>query len=368
MSEFLPAPLVPAEVDLRGLEYMPLLGDRLFASDFDLDANDTEFRIGLKLWWAAWKQVPAGSLPKEDSRLCKLAGLGEAPAKWRKVRDRALHGFIECSDGRLYHPVVAKQALIAWEKRVEDRAEKEGDADRKAREREQRASMFRELKEAGITPKWNTPTTELRRLHAEHVTRTGPPEVTEPVTVTVTAKTGRDGTGRSTPPIKDGEFSTTAAPGATDPPAQPDDPEPPPAPSLAGRACLACRGANVHDVNPSHPDLLRLLAAGVTPEEIGATAAECAGKGKARFAYVLATVERRRSEAAARPVAPAAGPVDPMAWAQLRSEVVGMGCRLGLGPFEEVDHATGRAGNWTAYRTRVIAAWREQQQPQGAAA
>lgn len=168
--------------------------------------------------------------------------------------------------------------------------------------------------------------------------------------------------------ITDGEFSNTAAPGATDPPAQPDDPEPPPTPSLAGRACLACRGANVHDVNPSHPDLLRLLAAGVTPEEIGATAAECAGKGKARFAYVLATVERRRSEAAARPGAPAAGPVDPMAWAQLRSEVVGMGCRLGLGPFEEVDHATGRAGNWTAYRTRVIAAWREQQQPQGAAA
>jgi hypothetical protein len=85
--------------------------------------------------------------------------------------------------------------------------------------------------------------------------------------------------------------------------------DPPQTPSLAGRACLACRGANIHDVNPSHPSLLRLLAAGVTPEEIGATAAECSANGKARFAYVLATVERRRAEAAQAPPIAALRPV-----------------------------------------------------------
>lgn len=106
-----------------------------------------------------------------------------------------------------------------------------------------------------------------------------------------------------------GEFSSVVAPDPTDPrpPSEADDP--PPTPSLAGRACMACRGANVHDVNPSHPDLLRLLNAGVTPEEVGATAAECAAKGKPRFAYVLATVERRRSEAAQAPQIAAARPV-----------------------------------------------------------
>lgn len=89
--------------------------------------------------------------------------------------------------------------------------------------------------------------------------------------------------------------------------------EPPPTPSLAGRACLACRGANIHDVNPAHPSLLRLLEAGVTPEEIGATAAECSANGKARFAYVLATVERRRTDAArAPPVAEARPATVPM--------------------------------------------------------
>jgi len=171
-------------------------------------------------------------------------------------------------------------------------------------------------------------------------------------------------TRHQTPTIKDGEFSTTDAPAPNlppDPRAGPDD-DPPPPPSLAGRACLACRGANVHDVNPSHPDLLRLLAAGVTPEAIGATAAELVGAGKpARFAYVLRTVESRLQQVAARPALQAAAPADPMAWADSRSEVVNMGNRLGIGPFEELDRSTGMAGNWTAYRRSVIAAWQASQ-------
>lgn len=322
----LPAPLVPPEVDLNGLEYMPLLGDRLFSSDFDLDASDTEFRIGLKLWWAAWKQVPAASLPKEDARLCKLAGLGENPAKWRKVRERALHGFVECSDGRLYHPVVAKQALIAWEKRVEDKAERDGDAERKKREREERSAMFADLKARGITPKWNITTTELRKLHAAPVTVTSPPpvtgQVTEPVTVTVTAKTGRDGTGRDVipPGTEDGGTpSPVSAPLPSAPSAHSaDDDAPPPSPgevpalgapiSAGGAVCLAIRRAGVQDVNPSHPDLLRLIAAGATPQEF-ADVAEAAVRGKkARFAYVLATVEGRRRDAANAAPVPSASP------------------------------------------------------------
>lgn len=323
MSNQRPAPLVPAEVDLRGLEYMPLLGARLYSSDFNLDASDTEFRVGLRLWWASWNQVPAGSLPSQDSRLCKLAGLEEAPAKWRKVRSMALHGFIECSDSRLYHPVIAEQALIAWEKRAEHVAEQQNSNERKRRDREDRRVMFEALRAVGVVPPWDTKKDDLRRLYAAHVTQpvtppvtvTGSEPVTPPVTVTETARTGRDETGRNTTPTQGGEFSTTAAPPPSDPPAQApgSDPghgidEPPLGPSLAGRACLACRGANVIDVNPSHPDLLRLLAAGVTPEEIGSTAAECAAKGRGRFAYVLATVERRRADAAAAPAVQAAAP------------------------------------------------------------
>jgi Protein of unknown function (DUF1376) len=203
----LPAPLVPAEVDLRGLEYMPLMGDRLFSSDFNLDADDTEFRVGLRLWWQAWKQVPAGSLPSEERRLCKLAGLEEAPAKWKRVRHQALHGFVQCADGRLYHPIIAQQALIAWEKRAEHVADAAGAADRKRRDRMERKSMFDDLRAAGITPAWDIKKEDLRRLHSERVTApvtppvtvTGHDQVTPPVTVTVTAKTGRYETGQLKP-------------------------------------------------------------------------------------------------------------------------------------------------------------------------
>lgn len=327
MSESLPAPLVPAEVDLRGLEYMPLLGARLFGSDFHARATDAEWRAALTLWWAAWQQVPAGSLPDDDVILCRLAELGRDLKGWKKVKARALHGFERCSDGRLYHSVLCEQVAVAWDKRV--------------KERQKKAAWRR--KQAGEDPGRNG------SVPVDKTSQEPGRDGSVPAD-----GTGRDGTGRLR---EDGELRETVAPGRQLPPDPPGDADPePPAPSLAGRACLACRGANVHDVNTAHPDLLRLLAAGVTPEEIGATAAECAAKGKARFAYVLATVERRRAESAARPAA-AALQADPMAWADSRGEVIATALRLGLEPFEELNRTTGHANSWPAYRRRVVDAW-----------
>ena len=119
-----PQPLTPPDCDLRGLEYMPLLGNALFGSDFNSRANDSEWRAGLTLWWAAWNQVPAASLPDDDIALCRLADLGRDVKSWRKLRKVALHGFITCSDGRLYNPTLARQALVAWDKRVKERERK----------------------------------------------------------------------------------------------------------------------------------------------------------------------------------------------------------------------------------------------------
>ena len=120
----LPDPLVSAEVDLRGLDYMPLFGNHLFGSEFNAAATDGEWRAAVTLWWAAWNQVPAGSLPVDDTALCRLADLGRDLKAWRKVKARALHGFDPCSDGRLYHRFVCAQALVAWDKRVKERDRK----------------------------------------------------------------------------------------------------------------------------------------------------------------------------------------------------------------------------------------------------
>jgi uncharacterized protein YdaU (DUF1376 family) len=188
-----PDPMTPPECDLRGLEYMPLLGQRLFGSEFDALANDSEWRAGITLWWAAWTQCPAASLPDDDQALCRLADLGRDIKTWRKLKNRALHGFVLCSDGRLYHPTLAEQALIAWDKRRSDRNARTGDADRKARERAARSQMFKDLEAVGVTPAWNTKTSDLRELVTLHVTGHNA-DVTQPVTLNVTAKTGRDGT------------------------------------------------------------------------------------------------------------------------------------------------------------------------------
>lgn len=121
----LPIPMTPMDSDLRGMEWMPLFGARLFTSSFAAHAADAVFRAALRLWWAAWLQVPSASLPDDDLELCELAGLGRDRKAWAKMRAAdVLHGFVKCADGRLYHPVLAPQAKVAWEKRVKERERK----------------------------------------------------------------------------------------------------------------------------------------------------------------------------------------------------------------------------------------------------
>ena len=109
-----PAPLTPSECDLRNFRYMSLDVVRLRDSNFA--AMDPEaFRAGVVSWCIAWHQQPAASLPDDDAILCRLLGYGQDIKKWKKVRAAgALHGYVKCRDGRLYHPVVAEKAREAW--------------------------------------------------------------------------------------------------------------------------------------------------------------------------------------------------------------------------------------------------------------
>lgn len=136
-----PEPLTPESCDLRGLSYMPFFGHHLFASDSNAAATDGEFRARMTLTWSGWNQVPAGSLPNDDKALCLLAGLGRDVASWQALRAGALRGFVECSDGRLYHPFLCEQARVAWSTRVAAR-------DRKAQWRAKKSTK----KQAGDSP------------------------------------------------------------------------------------------------------------------------------------------------------------------------------------------------------------------------
>lgn len=120
----LPAPLTTSDCDLRGFDFMPLFGHRLFRSELYEHSDGEEFKVAVKLWWEAWNQCPAGSLPNDDSKLCRLADLGRDIKTWRKIRDAALRGFVLCSDGRLYHRHLCEWAMEAYERRVRERERK----------------------------------------------------------------------------------------------------------------------------------------------------------------------------------------------------------------------------------------------------
>lgn len=132
-----PDPFTPADCDLRGYDYMPLYGHRLFSSTFDAKATDAEFRAAMRLWWTAYaEQCPSASLPDDDDVLCKSAGFGRDLKAWRKVKERALHGFVKCSDGRYYHAGLAEEAVRTYALRLKDDSKRAADRERLQRWRE----------------------------------------------------------------------------------------------------------------------------------------------------------------------------------------------------------------------------------------
>jgi hypothetical protein len=134
VPEALPEPLVPAEVDLRAFPYMALDVLRLRDSDLTALSKGDEFKAAVLLWCAAWHQVPAGSLPADDRLLAHYSGAG---TRWSRVKAMALRGFVACSDGRLYHGVLAEKVIEAW-------GRKQAQVDRTRRATEERERRRRE--------------------------------------------------------------------------------------------------------------------------------------------------------------------------------------------------------------------------------
>lgn len=117
-----PAPLVPAEVDLRDFAFMPLDVLRLRDSDLACVEDAEVFRCAVLSWCVSWHQVPAASLPDDDGLLARLLGFGRDVRGWKKVRSAGgMRGWVLCSDGRLYHEVVAEKARDAWNGKLAQR-------------------------------------------------------------------------------------------------------------------------------------------------------------------------------------------------------------------------------------------------------
>lgn len=122
----LPDPLVQRNVDLKGFKGFMLDVDRLLASELVALASPEQLSAAFMLWCRAWKQSPPASLPDDDAILASFSGAGR---KWSKVKDMALRGFVKCSDGRLYHRVLAEEANEAWRRREKYRSRAKTAAD-----------------------------------------------------------------------------------------------------------------------------------------------------------------------------------------------------------------------------------------------
>lgn len=216
------------------------------------------------------------ALPDSLAELYIIAGAitGGDKAAVKKVAER----YFPVGDDGLRHSkrcdeqITKAQGRIAEGKGRRD-ARKSSETERQARTRARRTMLFEDLRAVGVVPEGLVTMAELKALHVTHVThsesvtnaamsRVTDRDMSHPSRVTVGVITGVN-TGNQTPdpisiPPDTSLHTQRSLSGVTD----------------AGRACLLMRQAGCHSTNPSHPDLLAALAEGVTPEELGDTAAE----------------------------------------------------------------------------------------------
>lgn len=172
---------------------------RLLDSDFFAISTGEEFKAGVALWAKSWNQLPAASLPNNDRILAHLSGSG---TRWPKIKEMALHGWIECTDGRLYHPVVADKAVEAWDRRNEWNDVQENKNARQQRWRERCKSLSAKLRTVGVTPPKGASLQTLEDLCRSHGIDVETPKVdgeaSTPASTVDAGEIGKTGTGTGT--------------------------------------------------------------------------------------------------------------------------------------------------------------------------
>lgn len=354
------APLTPADCDLRDFPFMGLDVKRLRDSDMAMTQTPEACWAGVLLWCASWHQVPAASLPDNDRVLSSLSGYGRVVKEWLKHKAGALHGWVKCSDGRLYHKTVAEKANAAWKDKLAHQYAKMSERVRKSNKTREEKKLpqvvipsFEEWVASGraeplalapLTPPQNLPAesatasgnlpAESANLPAEFQRKTllkgegegeGEGEVlnthTPPAQVNVPAACpplpadapsggacdAHPGRNLPTEPLPSSVGTSTAADTATGVEVYSLDNLPPAAtPNLqrsqmAGAVCLALKADGMASTNPSHPELLALLDAGASVDcflQAARAMREKDIKPSRAFAYVLGTVKGQMKQAA----------------------------------------------------------------------
>lgn len=280
-------PLTSPDCDLRDFAFMPLDVVRLRDSDLAALESPDACWAAVLLWCASWHQIPAASLPNDDRILANLAGFGRVVKEWQKVRSGALRGWIECSDGRLYHPVIAEKANDSFTRKLEQSWRTE-------------CARIKKFNQRHADEKDHLTFPSLEEFLSQRQFLNVPKDIKKsPAVVPKESPSNREGEGqgqRDTEVIGSGsssESSTLLAGSQTAPPVNPNSETK----LTAGEVCKRLVELRVAHVNPGHVLLSTLLEAGATMEEFAGVAQDAVSKGKGKFAYVLNTVKGQREDA-----------------------------------------------------------------------
>lgn len=278
---------------------MPLEVLRLRDSELAALATGDEFRAAVLLWCASWHQMPAASLPDDDTLLANYAGFGrnaQAVKDFQKVRAGALRGWIKCSDGRLYHPLIADKALEAMERRDEF-SEKQGNKEtRQERWRRKVSELSAQIRAAGGTPPRNASLKTLEQALRDAQTSQK----------ASTCETARDGD--ETSHVDGAEMALTGTETGTHA-ARVPVPASAYTHEASDRAASLCKRirheAKFARVNPGNLELVALMEAGYSDDVIVEVCREAAEKQVTSFGWVVKAVQSRAARASAIKSAPA---------------------------------------------------------------
>jgi len=296
----LPAPLTPADCNLRDFQFMPMDVARLLASETWVLGTGDERAAAMTLWLESWRQVPAGSVPTDDRM---LAHLSQSKA-WKKVRAHALRGWVEASDGRLYHPVVAEKVLEAWiEKLAFSLSGSAGNAKRWGIEIETAGIRERVIAACDML-RALAPQSKTLKKKAVLIIAAGSPPDQNP-----SPPESPPDDPNASPPDRKGYFIRDKL-DSLEPKGSNPAPDDSPTPSAVGALCIAMRASGVM-AQPADPRVMALADQGVQPETVTAACEEAKrAKPGERIppGLVIAILERWAREAAAVKATGAAQP------------------------------------------------------------
>ncbi len=236
------------------------------------------------------KERPLSADPGVVQRL-----VGARTKKEREAVNTILKEFFTLEEDGWHNARCDKEIKLYQEGNGEREQKAAHEKDRMSRHREERARLFAELRALDITPKWDTPVTQLREMlkQADNVpvaitnaeqeqtsnvpaTRTGAEQehtCNAPATANQTPDTNPQLPNTNTHLCKDTHATTRAS-----------------------AVCVALSMAGLSSVNSSHPDLLTLLDEGAEIQEFVNAVPIARERGKG-FAYVLGVVKGQRSDA-----------------------------------------------------------------------